>query len=414
MQSSSEMQSCGDTFFQFLPYDHPTMVHMREVNSRRSIKKPFRSTEHMNRHALGFYKNFNDLDDVNASSWIARKMACKISSYVVALSCNSSILDEDEMQFNSSFNSSGIVVEYKGTKKILTSTYIFGGRSELRNLEVDVLLPNGAKVRGNVSYADIYHNVVLIDAEIDSVRSVALSTEFVDLGAQVMSLGRHSQFGVMASRGTINLRQDDLDSDDLMSSTCIISEGGIGGPLIDQSSGAVIGMNVYISKKSTSFIPSCILSHCLECLMTNGEVFRPWLGFKAKSLNEKKLVEMDVIYQKFSSTNGIFVTKVTKGSPADLAGICVDDIITSCNDSLLSSPVELADLLLKLGKMDLGVSTRNLKRGSRDIEVIIQRPATRTTFAKIIKFQDFTSPDLNRWSVIPLDTSFDKSSLILF
>ncbi|KAH9604140.1 hypothetical protein KSS87_010480 [Heliosperma pusillum] len=376
--------------------------YLRELNSKGYRLFPARTPEDMRREALRFYNNFNDVDDKSdPSTWLARKMACTISPSVVTLSrCR----DEDKIKLYSS----GIIVQYKDIKKIMSSTYITGGCLEL-GLKVNVLLPSGTEVVGEVSFEDLHHNVVLISADIHDVSCASLCTEFVDVCADVMSLGRHPKSGLMVSRGQINVRNDDLDSDDLMSSTCTISECGIGGPIILQSSGAVVGMNVYINQKSSSFIPSILLSHYLKHLLTNGEILRPWLGFKARNLNEKSLADLEAVYQKFRSTNGIFVTNVARGSPAHRAGIHVDDIITSCSDILLSSPVELADLLLKLGKASLGVSSRERKRKRkrehRVIKVVIQRPTTCTRFDKIIKFKYFNSPDVNRWPVIPLDIS---------
>ncbi|XP_074265021.1 uncharacterized protein LOC141587434 [Silene latifolia] len=415
------------------PDDDAFDEHLRQLNAQGSIRRPLiYDREYRHRRALGFYENFNEVDDgTDVSTWPARRMACGVSPSVVALSCtpdeggkqirSSGIIlkhriivehpdeDEDLDEYEDQY---GKKVKVKVFENILSSSYIIGGRSAL-GLNVDVFLPSGKKVVGSVLYVDLQHNVVLISvAPLDDVRSVSLSTEFVELGDGVLSLGRHPVDGLMVSRGQIRTRNDDLDSDDLMSSTCTISERGIGGPLVLRSSGAVVGMNVYVNKKSSSFIPSILLSHYLDNLLTNGEILRPWLGFKTRNLNEKKLVDLEAVYRKFPSTNGIFVTDVAKGSPADRAGICVDDIITLCSGICPSSSVELADLLLKLGKASLGkISTdeRKRKRKHRSIKVAIQRPATSTMFRRKIKFEYFASPVVNSWPVVvPLDISVGK------
>ncbi|KAH9604138.1 hypothetical protein KSS87_010478 [Heliosperma pusillum] len=161
-------------------------------------------------------------------------------------------------------------------------------------------------------------------SKLDDTTSATLSTDFVNVGDNVLSLGLHSDYGLMACRGTIIVRKDDLDSDDLMSSSCIISESGIGGPVVVQQT-----------------------------------------------------------------------------------GILIDDIISSCNDKNLSSPIQLSDLCLKFGKTSPS-RERKRKRKHFFLKVVIQRPTTFQSFEKIIKFKDFNHPGINRWPVIPLDVSVDN------
>ncbi|XP_074263337.1 uncharacterized protein LOC141586105 [Silene latifolia] len=265
---------------------------------------------------------------------------------------------------------------------------------------VDILLPSGKKIDGTVSLIDDHHNIAIIHGDLDGIKGTSLSLEIAHLDVNVMSLGRNSTFGLMASRGKINIRRDVLESDDLMSSSCTISESGIGGPLVDISTGFVIGMNVYMQKKATLFMPSIILNHCFQQLVDYGQVMRPCLGLKTRSIDEKKLNEMELIYEKFPSTDGITVNEVIMGSLADEARISVGDIIILLNNIPVSSPLRLADLLLKLGK-----ESRKRKRNRKHmiIKVVLQRPTASKLVKKKIELKYPISPYVNRWPLLPLD-----------
>ncbi|XP_074267445.1 uncharacterized protein LOC141590787 [Silene latifolia] len=165
-----------------------------------------------------------------------------------------------------SWHSSGIVVEHNGQKQIVTSAYILGNRSweEGESLPVNVLLPNREKVPGIITYIDEHYNVAIVSAELRETDAASFDTNVFKLGDVVTAVGRRNELTIFP--GKINIRKDHLESDNLMSSSCSINESGIGGPLVSNSSGKVIGMN-FFSRPRTPFMPSNVLLGCENFIM---------------------------------------------------------------------------------------------------------------------------------------------------
>ena len=88
-------------------------------------------------------------------------------------------------------------------------------------------------------------------------------------------------------------------------------------------------------------IPSIILGSCTkddrDVIFTSGKS-KSWLGVNVVGLSEKMLSNMDI-------KQGVRVTKVYTGSPADEAGIEEDDIIIKYDGKNVNSPEDLVDLV---------------------------------------------------------------------
>ncbi|XP_074293882.1 putative protease Do-like 14 [Silene latifolia] len=238
------------------------------------------------------------------SSWELRKLACSVSSSIVGISCYG-------LGFRP-YHSSGIILEHNGEKFILTSCYILGDRSKTPS-KVTIFLCNKQGVDADITHINVDHNIVLLRAkqqqELDETTTARFITDLRKSGTLVSSVGRDYHYRLMASSGTTNVRGDHLECDDLMSSSCNISEWGIGGPLVDRS-GNVLGMNFFSKKGYTPFMPSNIIMKCVKHLIEIGYVSRPWLGLRTRSLEELDIDEFEAIYLKFQSTNGLVVKEV--------------------------------------------------------------------------------------------------------
>jgi hypothetical protein len=54
------------------------------------------------------------------------------------------------------------------------------------------------------------------------------------------------------------------------------------------------------------------------------------------------LSHLEHIYRKFSDVdNGLYISNVAEGSPADIAGICQGDILMKCGGKFLSAAPEV-------------------------------------------------------------------------
>jgi S1-C subfamily serine protease len=137
-----------------------------------------------------------------------------------------------------------------------------------------------------------------------------------------------------------------------------INPGNSGGPLLD-SSGRVIGVNSAMAREGQNIgfaIPINVIKRVLPDLIEMGHVYRPALGFSAVPLTSSIATLFGLPVRE-----GLIVQEVAEGSPAAAAGLQAGtrmvpmndtvyvlggDIITAVNGKRLSSPGELASVLL--------------------------------------------------------------------
>ncbi|KAK9700246.1 hypothetical protein RND81_08G226400 [Saponaria officinalis] len=360
--------------------------------------------EYTRRQSCGLYNDITNIDGKEASSWEARKIVCSISSSIVGLSCPTSGFTR--------LCSSGIIIEMKGVKRILTSAYILGDLPHPHDQPdiIDIYLPDGKRIDGSISYMDKRFNILMIHANLEGMRSVSFETSLLDLGFEVVAVSRLPKSELKASWGQINIRIDHLESDDLMSSSCLIGEWGIGGALIDLS-GMVVGMN-FFSNCSTPFMPSSILVRCVEHLLTYGNVIRPCVGIRIRSPNELKLAELELVFQKFPSITGVIVKEVMKGSLGEENDIRVGDVIISCNYKPINSAIQFGEELFNMVEVS-GSPLRNEKRRTKSLEVVIQRPSSGTVEHRSICLSDFAPVISVSWPVLPVPPSIESSMILM-
>ncbi|GAC1650257.1 MAG: serine protease HtrA [Acidobacteriaceae bacterium] len=125
-----------------------------------------------------------------------------------------------------------------------------------------------------------------------------------------------------------------------------INPGNSGGPLVDMN-GNVIGINTAIYTESMGYMgvgfamPSKIVSNVYNQLIS-GE-HRVVRGSIGVMFNAEPRPEIAKLYGK-----GVTVTEVTPNSPADKAGLKVEDTITAVNGKSISSGDELVNTISAL------------------------------------------------------------------
>jgi 2-alkenal reductase len=146
----------------------------------------------------------------------------------------------------------------------------------------------------------------------------------------------------------------------IIQSDASINPGNSGGPLIN-TRGEVIGVNTAISSETGRFdgvgyaIPAQVVAQIVPTLIETGEYQHPWIGIGMISIDTLLAEEFDL-----SVNNGVLITAVVDGSPADEAGlrtgnnvqqyfgreVPVDsDIITAINGEQIQNSDELISYL---------------------------------------------------------------------
>ncbi|MFA4944739.1 MAG: trypsin-like peptidase domain-containing protein [Lentisphaeria bacterium] len=121
-----------------------------------------------------------------------------------------------------------------------------------------------------------------------------------------------------------------------------INPGNSGGPLLNLR-GEIIGINEFIITGSQFSrgnigigfaIASNLARQVAEGLIAEGIVVRPWLGLAMQPLT-------DALKQQFKVRNGILVNDVTRGDPAEKAGLKPGDVITKVGPTPVNTPHDL-------------------------------------------------------------------------
>ncbi len=131
--------------------------------------------------------------------------------------------------------------------------------------------------------------------------------------------------------------------DDVIQTDAAINPGNSGGPLLN-SAGQVIGVNVAVAQGAQNIgfaIPINIVKEALNIFRTTGKFpAKPYLGVQYQMISQQAAVLNNV-------PQGAYVVSVIAGSPAESAGIKVNDIITKFDGQELTEEDTLADAIKK-------------------------------------------------------------------
>lgn len=132
--------------------------------------------------------------------------------------------------------------------------------------------------------------------------------------------------------------------DNVIQTDAAINPGNSGGPLLN-SAGQVIGVNVAVAAGAENIgfaIPIDVIKQGLEQFKSTGKfVSKPFLGVSYQMIPRQTALLNNV-------PQGAYVVEVVEGSPADNAGIQVDDIITKlAGEEVKEENGGLADIIAR-------------------------------------------------------------------
>jgi S1-C subfamily serine protease len=119
--------------------------------------------------------------------------------------------------------------------------------------------------------------------------------------------------------------------DNVIQTDAAINPGNSGGPLFN-SGGEVIGVNVAVSSAGQNIgfaLPINIVKESIGNFKSTGQFDRPYLGVVYRMVSKQAALLNEV-------PSGAYVVEVVSGSPAEKAGVKVEDIITEVDGKKLS------------------------------------------------------------------------------
>ena len=254
---------------------------------------------------------------------------------------------------------SGVLVDRKG--HILTNHHVI-----LRASEIHVTLASGKEYKGELVGSDPGSDLAVVKIAIEEeIEPAGLGTSSdLLIGETVIAIGNPFGLSHTVTTGVISALNRSIQSGDqvfkdFIQTDASINPGNSGGPLLNIR-GEVIGVNtaIYSQAQGIGFaIPADRARRVVDDLITFGEVQAAWFGFEVQALDDKLAK-----YLGYEEAQGVLVTEVYPGSPADKAGIEVQDILVQADQTELASPEVLADLLRRMSVKD-DITFRVFRKG---------------------------------------------------
>jgi serine protease Do len=266
----------------------------------------------------------------------------------------------------------GFIIDKSGY--IITNNHVVEDADKIK-----VKLKDEREFEAKIIGRDPQTDLALIKIEPKSELPVASLGRSADLkvGEWVLAVG--SPFGLeqTVTAGIVSAKGRVIGSgpyDDFIQTDASINPGNSGGPLLNLS-GEVVGINTAIIAHGQGIgfaIPIDLATQIVAQLKENGEVTRGWLGVNIQDL-KGDLAD----YYGAKNSEGVLVTEVIPGNPADKAGIKAKDIITAVNGEKVKTSRELT---AKAATLPVGETTkitvlRDGKEKTLDVKVA-KRPLT--------------------------------------
>ncbi len=229
---------------------------------------------------------------------------------------------------------------------------------------VDVSFANGVEITGEVIGSDLFTDLALIKVIVDfevipfNPGDSALSK----VGEWVLAIGSPlgNEFAGSVTMGILSGKDRvvpvDLDNDGrsdwdmiVLQTDAAINPGNSGGPLINLA-GELIGINsMKIALETVEgmgfAIPINEVVAIMEQLESNGRVIRPVLGVSAVGISDMSIYQKNSFGIQLNQTNGIYITSIVAGSPAQMAGIQQGDILIRFDGEEITSFKQFRKLL---------------------------------------------------------------------
>ncbi len=234
---------------------------------------------------------------------------------------------------------SGVIVSRDGL--ILTNNHVIAGASR-----ISVALADGRRFSDvQVVGTDPATDLALLRVRANNLPAIKWGdSRALEVGEWVLAIGNPYGLSQTVTAGIVSAkgRRDVGISvyEDFIQTDAAINPGNSGGALVNIR-GELVGINTAILSQSGGnvgigfAIPSHEARRVMEQLLRYGKVSRGWLGIIPARLDE-------------GVVQGVVVANLFRNSPADLAGLDIEDIILECNGKRVTSPGELKNLIASL------------------------------------------------------------------
>ena len=253
---------------------------------------------------------------------------------------------------------SGFIVDPNGY--IVTNDHVVEDEGELT-----VKLSDGSEHRAMVAGRDPKTDIALIKIDVDRRLPVVRlgDSAALEVGEWVLAIGNPFGLDHTVTSGIVSAKGRRIGTgpyNNFIQTDASINPGNSGGPLINLR-GEVVGVNTAIFSRGGGnigigfAIPINLVKGLLPQLKDKGKVTRGWLGVTIGDVDPET---------RRTEARGALVTNVTRGSPAEAAGVRIGDIIVAFDGAAIGKS---SDLSLTVARTPVGkaVDVMVLRDGRR-------------------------------------------------
>ncbi len=292
---------------------------------------------------------------------------------------------------------SGVIISEDGY--IVTNNHVIKDATEL-----EVTLNNNKSYKAKLIGTDSKMDIALLKINADEKLPYATfaDSDQVKVGEWVLAVGNPYNLNSTVTAGIVSAKARNLNTNGLQSfiqTDAAVNPGNSGGALVN-TRGELIGINTMISSPTGSYagysfaIPSNITRKIIEDIMEFGGVQRGVLGIEGNELNSKASEELGV-----KDTEGFYISKITKNSGAEKAGLRKGDIIKKIDTQKINSFAELTGYISTKRPNDK-VQVTFIRNGeTKTVPVTLIKNDVVTTEFKGLELENIDASDKKKYRI---------------
>jgi serine protease Do len=217
-------------------------------------------------------------------------------------------------------------------------------------------------------------DIALLKVEAAGLPSVTLGdSQALEVGEWVMAIGNPFGLSHTVTKGIVSAKGRVIGVgpyDDLIQTDAAINPGNSGGPLFNMA-GEVIGINTIIIAAGQNLgfaVPINMVKEVLPAIKATGKPELGWIGVDAQAVTPEIAEALGM-----PEIIGVIVKAVTKGGPADKAGLKKGDVIVELEGKKILAPGELPRMVA-FGHIGKTVTFKVLRQGkSLEIRALVEK-----------------------------------------
>jgi len=274
-------------------------------------------------------------------------------------------------QYTESVAGSGILIDDKG--HIATNNHVV---EDARSIYVELV--DGRTFPANTVGTDTLSDLAVIKIDATDLPYARWGdSSSLSSGEWVLAIGNALGEGIIVTEGIVSRVNASVNVEGnilygLIQTTAAINPGNSGGPLVNMA-GEVIGItSVKIVASEVEGMGFAISSDeakpIIEDIIRYGHVTYPWLGVGSRTVNPSLAEAMNL-----SVDRGALIAELVAGSPADAAGLRVNDVIVRFGGKEIRN---VADLVRAIRASEI----------DEEVQIVFVRGKdTKTTSARLVE-----------------------------